>query len=472
MTVVVGITHRQFLAKSSSIDTCFKLSANTSKLNKQSTMIFVNSFFEKVIQLELFSPEFFSALLAIIVIDLVLAGDNAIVIAMAAKKLPPHLQKRAIIWGAVGAIAVRSAMTLAVVYLLNIPGLMLLGGLLLVWIAYKLLNQAKDDDGKPDHASTSFWGAMKTIVIADAVMGLDNVLAVAGASHGSYALVVLGLLISIPIVVWGSTQILKLLERYPSIIYIGAGVLAWTAAKMIIAEPMVQEWPLFQNPLFEYALQTLVIFGVLLAGFIKNKLATGDVITPAEFVPVIPEVAFEKQSNIKGDEVMNRVLIPVDDSRNTLLALKHAVTTYGKESQTHFHICNVQPKVYRHIGKFLSKQTILEWQTERAKSAAKSATQFLEKTGVSFSFSFVSGDKGVALHDEAKRLSCSRIVIGTAKKNILSRLFENSTTAKLLEICDMPVEVVTGKSLPLLKRWGIPALWAGAFTAAIATVID
>lgn len=198
--------------------------------------------------MELFSPEFFSALLAIIVIDLVLAGDNAIVIAMAARNLPAHLQKKAIIWGAVGAIAVRSAMTLVVVYLLKIPGLMLIGGLLLVWIAYKLLNPAQDSDGEKDHASTSFWGAMKTIVIADAVMGLDNVLAVAGASHGSYLLVVLGLLISIPIVIWGSTQILKLVERYPSVTYLGAGVLAWTAAKMMTAEPIVRELPLFQNP--------------------------------------------------------------------------------------------------------------------------------------------------------------------------------------------------------------------------------
>ena len=422
--------------------------------------------------MELFTPEFFSALLAIIVIDLVLAGDNAIVIAMAARKLPPNLQKRAIIWGAVGAIAVRSAMTLVVVYLLKIPGLMLIGGLLLVWIAYKLLNQAKDDDAEQGHASTSFWGAMKTIVIADAVMGLDNVLAVAGASHGSYLLVVLGLLISIPIVVWGSTQILKLLERYPSIIYIGAGVLAWTAAKMITSEPMVKELELFQNPIFEYAFQALVILGVLLVGFIKNRPSLDEDITPAEVVPVLPEGSLEKQLNFKGDEVMNRVFIPVDDSSNTLMALKHAVHAYGKESQTYFHICNVQPKLYRHISKFLSKQTILEWQAERAKSAEKSASQFLEKAGVNYSFSFVSGDKGVALHDEAKRLNCSRIVIGAAKKNSLSRLFENSTTAKLLETSDIPVEVVTGKSLPILERWGIPALWASAVAAVMATVID
>ena len=221
--------------------------------------------------MELFSPEFFSALLAIVVIDLVLAGDNAIVIAMAARNLPPHLQKKAIIWGAVGAIAVRSAMTLVVVYLLKIPGLMLIGGLLLVWIAYKLLNTGDEGEDGKDHASTTFWGAMKTIVIADAVMGLDNVLAVAGASHGSYLLVVIGLLISIPIVIWGSTQILKLVERYPSITYLGAGVLAWTAAKMMLAEPMVEELEVLQNSVVPYAFQLLIILGVLFGGYTTNK---------------------------------------------------------------------------------------------------------------------------------------------------------------------------------------------------------
>jgi YjbE family integral membrane protein len=418
--------------------------------------------------LELFSPEFFSALLAIVVIDLVLAGDNAIVIAMAARNLPAHLQKKAIVWGAVGAIAVRSAMTLVVVYLLKIPGLMLIGGLLLVWIAYKLLTPAKDDADGHGNASPSFWGAMKTIVIADAVMGLDNVLAVAGASHGSYILVVLGLLISIPIVIWGSTQILKLVERYPSITYIGAGVLAWTAAKMMISEPMVKEMQLFQNPAFGYAVQALVIFGVLFGGFMKSRLALEETIAPAV---VDPEVS-DKQSYNVGEKVMNKVLIPVDDSSNALMALKHAVNMYGNDRQTHFHICNVQPTLYTHIRKFLSKQTINEWQAERAQTAAKSASEFLEKAGANFSFTYVTGDKGEALRDEAQRLECNRIVIGTAKKNTLSRLFENSTTAKLLEISDIPVEVVTGKSLSTLERWGIPALGAGAATALMAAVID
>jgi YjbE family integral membrane protein len=422
--------------------------------------------------LELFSPEFFSALLAIIVIDLVLAGDNAIVIAMAAKNLPAHLQKKAIVWGAVGAIAVRSAMTLVVVYLLNIPGLMLVGGLLLVWIAYKLLNPASEDEDGDNHASTSFWGAMKTIVIADAVMGLDNVLAVAGASHGSYLLVVLGLLISIPVVIWGSTQILKLVERYPSITYLGAGVLAWTAAKMMIAEPFVRELQVFQNPVFDYAIQVLVILGVLIAGFIRSKQALEETIAPAEVEPVVLQMLPNEQSQILGGNVMNKILVPVDESSNSMMALKHAVNAYGRDPQAHFHICNVQPTLYTHIRKFLNKKTISEWQEERAQMAAQSAADFLEKAGVNFSFSYALGDKGEALRDEAQRLNCTRIVIGTAKKNTLSRLFENSTTAKLLEISDIPVEVITGKSLSALERWGIPAVGASAATALMAAVID
>jgi YjbE family integral membrane protein len=189
-------------------------------------------------RVELFSTPWWSALLAIILIDLVLAGDNAIVIALAARSLPAHLQRKAIVWGTVGAILLRSIMTLCVVWLLKIPGLMLAGGLALLWIAYKLL-------ASPEHKSSegpvvrTFWGAMKTIVVADALMGIDNVLGVAGASHGAFDLVVAGLLISIPIVVFGSTLVLKLVERFPIIIKLGAAMLAFTAARMIVSEPLL-----------------------------------------------------------------------------------------------------------------------------------------------------------------------------------------------------------------------------------------
>jgi len=220
--------------------------------------------------MEVLSTEFFSALLAIVIIDLVLAGDNAIVIALAARALPPHLRTRAVIWGTVGAIAVRAAMTLIVVWLLMIPGLRFLGGLALVWIAYKLLvpKVAKGDaHGKP---VDSFGRAMKTIIIADALMGLDNVLAVAGAAKGSFLLVILGLLISIPIVVWGSTLILKWVDRFPVIVYLGAGVLAWTAAQMMLHEPLLAPFITGQ-----YLIQAIAyagtIGGVILAGLMAAR---------------------------------------------------------------------------------------------------------------------------------------------------------------------------------------------------------
>lgn len=221
--------------------------------------------------MELFSAPWWSALLAIVLIDLVLAGDNAIVIALAARNLPAHLQKRAIVWGTVGAIVVRSAMTLGVVWLLKIPGLMLVGGLGLVWIAYKLLAPSEGGDAHAPLANT-FWGAMKTIVIADALMGVDNVLGVAGAAKGSFDLVVLGLLISVPIVVWGSTMVLKLVERFPIITYLGAGVLAYTAGHMIVSEPLLDDVydPSLIGRLATYA---VLIVGVLSAGWWSTRRA-------------------------------------------------------------------------------------------------------------------------------------------------------------------------------------------------------
>lgn len=211
--------------------------------------------------MEILSAEFLTALLSIILIDLVLAGDNAILIGLAARNLPRQLQKKAIIWGTFGAIIIRASATLVVVKLLQIPGLLLTGGILLIWIAYRLLAQEKEHNVK---SGTTFWSAMRTIIIADALMGIDNVLAVAGAAHKSFLLVILGLLISVPIIIWGSTVILKYIEKYPIIIKIGSGVLAWTASKMIVEEPFLETY--FHSPVIKYGFEILVITFVLFFG--------------------------------------------------------------------------------------------------------------------------------------------------------------------------------------------------------------
>jgi len=191
--------------------------------------------------MEMLSAPWWSALAAIVLIDLVLAGDNAIVIALAARNLPAHLRRRAILWGTVAAVLVRTLMTLGVVWLLRIPGLMAAGGLCLLWIAWRLL--ADTEEAEPGHGPAStLWGAMQTIIVADALMGIDNVLGVAGAAHGALDLVIIGLLVSVPIVVFGSTLVLRLVERFPVIIRLGAAVLAFTALKMVASDPLVSPY--------------------------------------------------------------------------------------------------------------------------------------------------------------------------------------------------------------------------------------
>lgn len=210
---------------------------------------------------ELFTSPWWSALLAIIVIDLVLAGDNAVVIGLAARNVPVQHQRKVVLWGTFGAIAVRVLLTSVVVWLLKIPGFLLVGGLALAWIGWKLT----DDTNAKDPgiaAKTSIRGAIQTIVIADAVMGVDNVLAIGGAAHGSMLLVVIGLAVSIPIVIWGSTLVLKSVERFPQILWLGAAVLGWTAAKMIASEPLLAPtfaaWPEARTALYVVAIGALV----------------------------------------------------------------------------------------------------------------------------------------------------------------------------------------------------------------------
>ncbi len=180
------------------------------------------------------SWEFFAALGSIIILDLVLAGDNAVVIAMAANTLPAQLRKKAILIGTAGAVVVRLLMTLAAVWLLTIPFLQALGGLILLPIAVKLLAPAQTDEAVHVKEANSLMGAVKTILVADAAMGIDNVLAIAGAAGGHFLFVAMGLVISIPIVVGGSQIIGKVLDRFPILLYAGAGILGWTSGSMVV----------------------------------------------------------------------------------------------------------------------------------------------------------------------------------------------------------------------------------------------
>ena len=202
-----------------------------------------------------------TALLQVVMVDLVLAGDNALVIGLAARNVPVEMQRKVVLWGTVGAIAIRAALTMVVVYLLKIPGFLVAGGIALIYIGYKLTHDTSHGDHEVTPA-TSVRGAVRTIIIADAVMGVDNVLAVGGAAQGSMLLVLIGLAVSIPIVVWGSTLVLRWVERFPAIIWLGAGVLGWTAVKMILGEPLLAPW-LAANPKVRLLLQIVVVGGLV-----------------------------------------------------------------------------------------------------------------------------------------------------------------------------------------------------------------
>jgi YjbE family integral membrane protein len=193
------------------------------------------------------TPDFWVALMQIIMINIVLSGDNAVVIALACRDLPPAQQKKAIMFGSVGAIVLRVVLTFFAIYLLTLPYLKLIGAALLLWIGIGLLKG--DDDGEEMEGHSNLTAAIKTIIIADLVMSLDNVIGVAAAAKGNVPLLVIGLVISIPLIIYGSTLILKLMGRFPIIITIGAGLLGWVAGEMAMSDPAISGWAANQHTL-------------------------------------------------------------------------------------------------------------------------------------------------------------------------------------------------------------------------------
>ena len=195
---------------------------------------------------EFMTASFWLAVGQIIMIDIVLGGDNAVVIALACRNLPPKQRTQGIIYGTIGAIVLRVILIAFALALLAIPYLKIVGAVLLLWIGVTLLRPEGDDDHNIS-SSDKLWGAVKTVIIADLVMSVDNVLAIAGAAQGAHqdhqlALVIFGLLVSIPIIVWGSTMVLKLMGRFPMIITLGAMLLGWIAGQMAYSDPAIKPY--------------------------------------------------------------------------------------------------------------------------------------------------------------------------------------------------------------------------------------
>ena len=229
---------------------------------------------------EFLTAHFWIAVGQIIMIDILLGGDNAVVIALACRKLPQHQRLKGILWGTAGAIVLRVVLIAFALTLLQVPYLKLVGAALLMWIGVKLLVPQDEDGHAGIEGSDKLWAAVKTVIVADLVMSVDNVIAIAGAATGAgsqhqLALVIFGLVVSIPIIIWGSQLVLKLMDRFPMIITVGAMLLGWIAGTMAQTDPAVKDW-VPQTSVGQYGLGALGAALVFLLGSALNRKAPAE----------------------------------------------------------------------------------------------------------------------------------------------------------------------------------------------------
>jgi len=298
-------------------------------------------------------------------------------------------------------------------------------------------------------------------------MGLDNVLAVAGAAHGSFLLVVLGLLISIPIVIWGSTLLLGFVERYPAFVYLGAGVLAVTAVKMVTSEPFLKDsFAAFK--LTVPLLYALTVFAVLWAGFVKNHRRLESRISARLASFARQGLAGSPAPNaFQGGHAMLKVLVPVDGSRNSQHAVRHVIKEFAKTPGMEVHLLNVQAPFSMHIAQFASSKNRKSFHRDEAEKALYPIKRMLEFASVPYTAHIEVGRKAEVIAETARRLHCDHIVMSTARKNSLTRMIEASVTNRVLELTTVPVAVIAGDAVSKLERYGVP----GGIGTALALVL-
>ena len=391
------------------------------------------------------SPEFWVALLQIIGVNLVLSGDNAVVIALAARGLPAKQQARAVAWGSGAAVVMRIVLTIVAVELLRMPYLKLVGAVLLLWIAVKLLIPAKETEGHGT-ASSSLGSAVRTILLADLVMSLDNVIAVAAAAKGSKLLLIIGLAISIPLVVFASRLLLNLMDRAPVIITLGAALLGWVAGEMAITDPAARGWVEAQAAsLHDAALAAVPIvqhyvasvagaIGVVLVGkSLASRAARGARKAPIGAVAHAPPGTLE------------RVLLAVDGSENAARAVRHLIAlrkNLGKARSIDVHLMNVQRPVSGDVGTFVSGETLDDYYRERSEQAMAPARALLKEAGLTFREHRRVGDPGPSIAEVAQAEGCDHIVMGARGLGTHTAALLGSVARSTVESAGVPVLLV------------------------------
>ncbi|MDB5808213.1 MAG: Integral rane protein TerC [Betaproteobacteria bacterium] len=385
------------------------------------------------------NPAFWVGLGQIIIVNIVLSGDNAVVIALAARSLPAHQQKQAIIWGSVAAIVMRVILTIVAVEMLKFPYLKLVGALLLFWIAIQLLvPEEGDEDGIK--SSGNLWAAIRTILIADLVMSLDNVIGVAAAAKGDNILLMLGLAISIPLIIFGSTIILKLMDRYPVIITGGAALLGWVAGEMLITDPALKDWIDVNMSWMHIHLPVVgdlswaQIAGaafVILIGKIMTARAGH---SKTEITPAGGAAATGEGRNLK-------VLVPVDGSSNCLRAVELAIRQAALfKEPLDIKLLNVQRPFPGTVRGVHGQAEQLH--QEEGMKALTAARAMLDQAGLKYSYHVGVGETAEYVASFAKEEQVNEVLMCTRGMSAAANMLMGSVASRVLQLIEVPLVLV------------------------------
>jgi YjbE family integral membrane protein len=394
----------------------------------------------------LMTPEFWVAVGQIIMIDILLGGDNAVVIALACRKLPPKQRTQGILWGTAGAIVLRIVLIFFALQLLAIPFLKIVGALLLVWIGVKLLVPEHDEGHSSIEGSDKLWGAVKTVIVADFVMSVDNVIAIAGAAEASgtghgMALVIFGVLVSIPIIVWGSQLVIKLMDRYPIIITLGGMLLGWIAGTMAVTDPaLVNPDVLPQMP--KIVASDFLRYGAGIGGALL-VLALGKWLAMRNARSTAPAPTQASKAAATGG--LRRLLLAVDGSDGAVRAVQHVLgmrNDLRDPAGVQLHLLNVQRPVSGDVASFVASKSLDEYHQERSEKAIAPARAALDAGGMPYQAHQRVGLPGTTIADVARELGCDLIVMGTRGLGGQTAALLGSVAQSTLEHAEVPVLLV------------------------------
>jgi YjbE family integral membrane protein len=388
--------------------------------------------------IEFGTPVFWLALLQIIGVNIVLSGDNAVVIALAARSLPPAQQKQAIFWGSSAAVVMRIILTIVAVELLKLPVLKLIGALLLLWIAVQLLLPEEDGEGE-GQAISSMAAAIRTILIADLVMSLDNVIGVAAVAKGSMLLLIIGLAISIPLVIFASTLLLKVMERYPIIVTLGAALLGYVAGEMGATDPLVVPW-IEANAAWLHT--ALPIAGVVIVIGL-GKLLAARAVAKEEGRPLVEIEGAPGESTV-GDTTMHKLLLPIDGSDASLRAVDRLLTmrAWYKEP-LEIHLLNVQHVLHKDVSQFVSAEDMKSYYHDEGLKELAAARALLDRAGVPYQHHVVIGDLAAeTIAHFVRDHGIGQILMCTHGRSAVADLVLGSVAKGMLQHTDVPVTLV------------------------------